>query len=167
MKSLTSDAELLNVQVSDALQDVENSLKSLATSPDLLTAKSKYSFAKRCGCNIAAVIFGLTLSFGCFINTPTALAKVTVGNNQQTNQNQSGRKVYSIDEWPEVQKRLCSKCQAEGNSQEKQVFVPEPSFPENRVSVPEPSFVLALLMIGGTLWLTKKSGQSELTVTKK
>lgn len=37
MKSLTSDAELLNVQVSDALQDVENSLKSLATSPDLLT----------------------------------------------------------------------------------------------------------------------------------
>ena len=37
MKSLISDAELLNVQVSDALQDVENSLKSLATSPDLLT----------------------------------------------------------------------------------------------------------------------------------
>ncbi|KOR34042.1 MULTISPECIES: hypothetical protein [Planktothricoides] len=37
MKSLKSDAELLNVQVSDALQDVENSLKSLATSPDLLT----------------------------------------------------------------------------------------------------------------------------------
>jgi hypothetical protein len=88
MKSLTSDAELLNVQVSDALQDVENSLKSLATSPDLLTAKSKYLFAKRCGCNIAAVIFGLTLSLGCLINAPTALAKVTVENNQQTNQNQ-------------------------------------------------------------------------------
>ncbi len=35
MKSLTY-AELLNVQVSDALQDVGNSLKSLATSPDLL-----------------------------------------------------------------------------------------------------------------------------------
>ncbi|WP_054464452.1 Calx-beta domain-containing protein [Planktothricoides sp. SR001] len=34
MKSLTSDAELLNVQVSDALQDVENSLKSFATEGD-------------------------------------------------------------------------------------------------------------------------------------
>jgi hypothetical protein len=159
MKSLTSDAELLNVQVSDALQDVENSLKNLATSPDLLTAKSKYL--------IAAVIFGLTLSLGSLINAPTAFAKVTVENNQQTNQNQSGRQVYSIDEWPEVQKRLCSKCQAEGNSQENRVFVPESSFPENRVSVPEPSSGLALLMIGGTLWLTKKAGSSELTVTKK
>ena len=34
MKSLTSDAELLNVQGSDALQDVENSLKSFATEGD-------------------------------------------------------------------------------------------------------------------------------------
>ncbi len=46
MKSLTSDAELLNVQVSDALQDVENSLKSLATSPDLLT-KMQGTFGDR------------------------------------------------------------------------------------------------------------------------
>jgi RTX calcium-binding nonapeptide repeat (4 copies) len=34
MKSLTSDAELLNVQVSYALQDVENSLKNFATQED-------------------------------------------------------------------------------------------------------------------------------------
>jgi Ca2+-binding RTX toxin-like protein len=34
MKSLTSNAELLNVQVSDALQDVENSLKNFATQED-------------------------------------------------------------------------------------------------------------------------------------
>lgn len=117
-----------------------------------MTTQSKY---------LMTAVIGSFFSFGCLIATSNAaLADITIGNNQQTNQTETGsqtytKQVYSIDEWPEIQKQLCSKCQSDRNSQ------------ENKVSVPEPSSVIALLILGSSLLLTNKVRPNYLTLPKK
>lgn len=97
-----------------------------------------------------------SLAFGCLVaTTNTVLADVKINSNQQTNQTKPGTQVYTIDEWPEVQKELCGKCQSNPNSE------------ENKVSVPEPSSIIALLILGVFFLLTTKAKLNYLTFTKK
>lgn len=106
-----------------------------------MTIQSKHLIA-------ASISSVLALSCLMAISSP-AFAKVTIGKTKP------GSQTYTIDQWPETQKKLCGKCQSGGNSE------------ENKVSVPEPSSVIALLILGSSLLLTNKVKQNYLALTKK
>ncbi len=59
-------------------------------------------------------MIGSLLLLGCLLAIPSrALANTTIGGGKVDSN--SSRQTYSIDEWPSVQKKLCSKCNSQSN----------------------------------------------------